>query len=64
MNGTNNSNMKPMSQKVGRSYIIDGGMGKIHYQTGSIPLQLLMEAIEEKLRTKSPNEITSAIERL
>jgi len=64
MRNTNNSDNKSMSLTVGNTYYIDAGIGKIAYSTHNLQLQAIMEAIEEKLRTKSPNEITAAINAL
>lgn len=43
---------------------IDAGIGTIHATTDNLQLLAILEAIEEKLRTKSPNEIAAAIESL
>lgn len=41
--------------------IIDAGIGTITWESGNIQLQLIMEALEEKLKTTSPNQIAELL---
>lgn len=57
MRETNNSSNKAISMKVGKSYTILAGIGHIDYQTQNLQLQLLMEALEDRLKKSSPREV-------
>jgi hypothetical protein len=54
---TNNSDMKPMRQDLGRTYVIEGNGGTISYSTNNINLKSLMETLEEELKNSSPWEL-------
>jgi len=43
---------------------IDAGIDTLKWSTGNLQLQAIMEALEEKLKTKSPNDIAAHIEAL
>jgi hypothetical protein len=54
---TNNSDMKPMRQDPGRTYIIEANGGELSYQTNNINLKSLMETLEEELKNSTPWEL-------
>lgn len=41
---------------------INAGIGFIHWSSDNLQLQAIMEAIEEKLKKKSPNDIAAHIQ--
>jgi len=40
---------------------INAGIGEIHWKSDNIQLQYIMEAVEEKLKTTSPNDIVAIL---
>lgn len=64
MRETNSSNMKPMRLGMNNEWTIQAAGGQLTYKTASLPLQSLMEELEEKLKKKSPLEIENAIKAL
>lgn len=61
MNNTNNSDMKPMSLKISRTYTISANGGTLTYSTNNLNLQSLMETLEEELKNTAPWEIERRI---
>jgi hypothetical protein len=41
---------------------IEAGIGTIAYRTNNLQLQQLMEALQERLRVSSPNDIINLLE--
>lgn len=48
--------------QMGHSRTIDAGIGTIRWSSNNLQLMAIMEALEEKLKSHSPNSITSLIE--
>lgn len=56
--------LEKFNKGEGLAYEIDAGIGKIYYYADHLPLEYIMDAIEDKLATHSPNKITDHLNSL